>query len=101
MEYFNFTDKEVLDFIHKRFSKDNNWLTGNCYYFAVILKTRFPEGIILYDVIDGHFVLQYNGIKYDWSGVYEENNEHCWIEWDLFDSYDSIQKEVIVRDCIL
>lgn len=90
---------EVLEFIHKRFKDNCNWMDGNCYYFAIILKDRFPEGTIYYDVIYGHFVFQYQEDYYDWTGIVN-SNWHL-IEWDKFDKYDSLLKQRIVRDCIL
>lgn len=92
---------QVLDFIKRRFNLDYKWTNGNCYYFAVILKSRFPQGTIYYDVIDGHFVLDINGTKYDWSGIASDNEKHKYIEWDSFDQYDELQKQSIIRDCIL
>ena len=47
---------KILDFIHRRFEQDCEWTSGNCYYFALILKGRFRKGKIVYDVIDGHFL---------------------------------------------
>lgn len=38
---------KIEEFINRRFPNDCNWLSGNCYYFAIILKDRFPEGNIL------------------------------------------------------
>lgn len=93
----------VLDFIKRRFPEDSNWLNGNCYFFAVILKSRFKDGVILYDVIDGHFVTLIEGIMYDWSGIVlpeEDENKHFYVEWDKFDEYDDMQKKRIEEDCI-
>lgn len=90
---------KIIDFIQKRFKNDCNWTTGNCYYFSIILKNRFPEGKIYYDVIDGHFIFWYQDCFYDWNGFIKPSN--CLIEWDKFDEYDSLRKERIVRDCIL
>ena len=95
------TKNKVINFIQNRFPTDCKWLNGNCYYFSLILKDRFKEGIIFYDVIDGHFVTEINGIKYDWSGIVNENGKHIYIEWDKFDNYDSLLKERIIRDCTL
>ena len=90
---------EVLNFINRRFKNDCNWTTGNCYYFAVILKDRFPEGEMYYDVIYGHFVFKYQNEYYDWNGVIQSIG--YLVEWDKFEEYDFLQKERIIKDCIL
>ena len=90
---------KVIEFIHRRFKFDCNWTSGNCYYFAIILKDRFPEGIIFYDVIYGHFVFLYEGKYYDWTGCI--NPDGILVEWDKFEEYDYLQKERIITDCIL
>ena len=99
---------EVLKFIQKRFKKDCNWMDGNCYYFSIILKERFSNGKIYYDVIDGHFVFLYQNQFYDWTGIVDlYGNYNCLIEfdrlveWDRFDEYDSLLKQRIIRDCIM
>ena len=89
---------EVLEFIERRFKKDCDWINGNCYYFAVILQERFPGGIIYYDVIDGHFLYFYNENYYDWVGIVKPTG--VLIDWDRFGEYDSLQKKVIIRDCV-
>ena len=92
--------EEVLDFINRRFQTDCDWLTGNCYYFAVILLARFPQGSIYYDIIDGHFVFGYQGLYYDWTGITDYAKDNL-VEWNKFDEYDILRKERIIRDCIL
>lgn len=94
-------ENKVLEFIRRRFPIDCHWLDGNCYYFALILLDRFPLGKILYDVIDGHFVCEIDGVKYDWSGIADESGKHHWIEWDKFNEYDDLQHERVVRDCLM
>lgn len=89
---------EVIEFIKRRFKTDCNWLSGNCYYFALILQDRFPGGKILYDVINGHFVYWYNGSYYDWTG--KVNPDGVLVDWRNFSMYDESQRNVIVRDCI-
>jgi hypothetical protein len=91
---------EILDFIRTRFSSDCNWTNGNCYYFAVILKERFG-GVIMYDVVNGHFVTYIDGILYDWNGAVVWEDLSGYIEWEKFDAYDSLQKQRIIRDCIM
>lgn len=90
---------EVLEFIQRRFKDDCKWLDGNCYYFAVILKDRFPKGKIYYDVIYGHFIFEYQNKYYDWSGIVKQFG--YLVEWGKFDEYDSTQKERVVKGCIL
>lgn len=92
---------KVLEFIDRRFKKDCDWVNGNCYYFALILKDRFPEGKIYYDVILGHFVFQYNNQYYDWTGILSPDALCCPIEWGRFDEYDSLRKDRVVRDCVM
>ena len=92
---------EVLEFINRRFPKDCNWLDGNCYYFALILKDRFPESRIVYDVINGHFYVWYKGKCYDYSGKMRWSNTGIGVFWDKFDEYDKLLKERIIRDCIV
>lgn len=93
----------VEEFIQRRFGeKDYNWKTGNCYYFAIILKTRFPEGDIYYDTIDGHFIFKLQDTFYDYTGAVNEFTDvNAVIKWDDFDKYDSLLKQRIIRDCIL
>lgn len=90
---------EVLEFIKRRFQSDCNWTTGNCYYFATILLSRFPKGAIYYDVIYGHFLFKLNGNYYDWTGKLEPDG--YLIEWERFDEYDPLQKKRIMQDCIM
>lgn len=89
---------EVLEFINRRFSDESRWVSGNCYYFAVILKERF-NGVIYYDVIYGHFITKINDKYYDNKGIVNLE-ERKLVKWDDFDDYDSLQKERIIRDCI-
>lgn len=89
---------EVQEFIQRRFPTNCNWKSGNCYYFSQILLSRFPEGILCYDVIDGHFCVKIDEVYYDWCGIYIPTAP---IEWDKFDEYDNIQKQVVIRDCIM
>jgi len=89
---------EILEFIRRRFTTDCHWLDGNCYYFAVILKARFPSGKIFYDVTNGHFVFLTDGKYYDWTGEVEPDGEL--IEWQRFGDYDRLRKERIIRGCV-
>lgn len=89
----------VLTFISKRFKDDCSWLTGNCYYFATILKDRFPQGEIYYDVINGHFVFKYGLHFYDWSGIVKPS--HNTYKWSTFKvDYDPLVAERVISGCI-
>ena len=94
---------EILEFIKRRFSDNCHWLDGNCYYFAMILKSRFPQGTIYYDTVQGHFIVYIGGLYYDYHGVYqvsEADSAHV-IDWDSFSEYDKYQYQRIIKDCIL
>lgn len=90
--------EQIFDFITRRFSQNCHWLDGNCYYFAVILKNRFPSGTIYYDVIYSHFVFGLNGCFYDWSGEIEPQGKL--VEWDKFGEYDELVKQRVIKACI-
>lgn len=96
-----YSSEEVLDFIHRRFGpfdENSDWMTCNCFWFAQILNDRFPGGRLYYDVVVGHFVFEYDGVYYDYSGIVTPNDDL--VAWDEFDKYDAYQKERIIRDCI-
>lgn len=92
-------DIKVIDFIHRRFPVDNKWLNGNCFYFAAILKARFPKGQIFYDVIRGHFIFKYNNEFYDYSGLAQYEKPILW-EDILNGKYDNEVKDRIIKGCI-
>lgn len=92
-------EDKVLEFIQRRFENDCKWTDGNCYYFSIILKDRFPDGKVFYDVINGHFVFKYTDVYYDWDGIIEPDG--YLVEWDKFEEYDSLLKQRIVRDCVM
>ena len=100
-------DDPVIEFLNRRFplEKDCNWVDGNCYYMAAILKSRFPQGDVFYDTIMGHFLFKYNEKFYDFSGEVDVDIDHgaMWhiIEWRNFEYYDETQKACIERDCIM
>lgn len=98
--------EEVLDFIDRRFQYDCNWKTGNCYYFAIILFTRFnkykPE--LFYDAIDCHFVTKINGIFYDLEGAIYYDEEYIsksLYKWNDLQKDDPGWASRIVRDVIM
>lgn len=93
---------EILDFINRRFKKDCDWLTGNCYYFACILKLRFNYVTIYYDCVAGHFVVfnPYNNCYYDWTGIVDVDSNNCVYLHQLKETDESWYLR-IVRDTIV
>ena len=90
--------EEVLRFI-SLFKKDEKFLNGLCYWFSYILKTRFPNGIICYDPIGGHFYCVIEDAAYDVSGEVELPPKA--IIWDTYKFVDDAHYQRIVRQCIL
>ena len=77
------------------------FLYGDCYYFAIILKERFPEAIIKYMVIKNHFIADIDGRLYDIRGdITDIINEDYIIEWSDMELYDELVYQRIIRDCI-
>jgi hypothetical protein len=101
----NNTKDRILDFINRRFKQDCNWTSGNCYYFAVILRERFADyddGWIMYEPIDGHFLFKYDGNYYDHTGVVNlrEEQKQKVFYFDDLKQIDRLLYDIIVRDCI-
>lgn len=95
-------EEKVLEFIKRRFPVDCDWMSGNCYYFAQILKARF-HGDIVYDPIDGHFVLwASDGNFYDWTGrrEYTKEQQNKLILWHEYKAKDQLHHSHIWRDCV-
>lgn len=93
----------VLDFIHL-FSDGADevsfkFTNGLCYWFAHILKERFkPLAEIMYDPIYNHFVTQIGDERYDITGLVTHLYPNV-VKWDSYP--DALEKERIVRQCIL
>lgn len=92
-------DDKVVEFIRRRFNKDCHWLDRNCYYFAMMLKARFPQAVLYYDVIDCHFLSEIDGKFYDWKGL-REAGDNTLVEWDKFAEYDKNRMQAVIRGCI-
>lgn len=96
-------NERVLNFINS-FSKFGEsvidcFTCGNCYWFAVILNNRFPNGHIMYDVVANHFGYEIDWQVYDITG--NVTHDYNWKWWDMLQlSYDPLVLERIYRDCI-
>jgi hypothetical protein len=106
------TPSPILDFIAKFNSHDclqvleETFTNGFCYYFAVMLKARFPEVVIYYDQIAGHFISLYQFKFYDVTGhlpKYDAPNQENvrLIEWNKMEAYDELLFECVLNDCVL
>lgn len=94
-------NNEVIEFISRRFPVNNQWLTGNCYYFALILHNRFPNSIIYYDTIDGHFVTKIDGNYYDWKGINTRTPQsNGLVRWDSYEQIEPKHYYRIKRDVL-
>lgn len=95
-------EKEILEFINRRFPIDCNWTNGNCFYFAQILANRF-HGDVVYDPIDGHFLFwASDGNFYDWTGIriYDESQKRNMFLWCDSAMKDGLLHNRIYRDCV-
>lgn len=96
---------KIEEFINRRFQSNCDWLEGNCYYFARILKMRF-KGEIWYDLVEGHFLFRNFDKFYDWSGLREEydfdkpETVENLVKWADYKRVDPVHYERIVRDVI-
>ena len=97
--------KTVLKFIDE-FTNKGRWpqviesfTSGNCYWFAYILKARFPEGEIVYDEIINHFGFLLEDTIYDITGIVTD--KYNWENWRDVYYRDRLHGRRIVRDCIL
>jgi hypothetical protein len=102
---------EILEFIHRRFPQDCHWLDGNCFWFALILKKRFPNVEIFYFPIQGHFVVGLKTVKntlqnlnteiiyFDWTGIVIPEEE----PWPLsqIEEEDDLLYSHLIRDCFM
>jgi hypothetical protein len=87
-----------LNFI-KLFGQDEKFINGLCYWFAYILKGRFPDGEIWYDQIMNHFYFVYDGDAYDVNGL--ECLPTSAIKWSEYEGYDKLDCQRVVKYCVL
>ncbi len=100
----------ILKFI-KNFQNEGTIKTfteGCCYWFALILWTRFkemePEPLeyscrIMYNQIDGHFACEIAGELFDITGQIQYTKEwEPWVDWFI---NETEYRKIVVRDCIL
>ena len=98
--------KEILDFI-KHFSSFGEQVVdcfsnGNCFWFAEILRRRFPNSYIVYNSLENHFACSIDCNIYDITGVicHVYENQSKWYPWRHYIKYDPTHAKRIQRDCI-
>lgn len=93
--------QEIVDFIKRRFyNNDANWLYGNCYWFAKILKERFNELDIYYEPVRGHFLAGIDDNYYDWTGLVTKLDSKPILLEEIKLQEPNIYKRLL-EDCIL
>lgn len=89
---------EIEQFI-TLFGNDKRYMDGLCYWFAYILKGRFPDGEIYYDPIMNHFYFVYGDYAFDVRGKVELPLKA--MKWCEYPKFDILDYQRVVRDCIL
>lgn len=90
-----------LQFI-KLFQKQETieiFTNGLCYWFAFLLKGRFPDGEIMYDEVANHFGCAIAGRVYDITG--DITDSYSWESWGDYHLREPLNGARIVRDCVL
>ena len=92
----------IEEFICRRFPVDCDWTNGNCYFFALILKSVF-SGRLVYDPIEQHFLLNADSGYYDWTGRrdYAEDRVCQFIDWEIYHRQNPSHWGRIVSDFAL
>ena len=95
-------ENHVLTFIDKfkfRHGKEleDIFMSGNCYYFALILKERF-YGTIYYLPIANHFVCKIDKDYYDITG--KAAMQETPYRWDEYCITNKKHAARVTRDCI-
>lgn len=88
IDKFKFIYKQELEYV---------FTSGNCYYFAVILKEHF-NGEIYYLPIENHFICKIDKEYYDITGKAKFNEKPY--KWSELETYDNLLYRRIIRDCI-
>ena len=94
---------QINEFI-SHFSDREQFLNGNCYWFAFILQERFKIfGFtkIMYNPIDNHFATLIDDTLYDILGPVPISSNSPWYDWDRYQKIEPLNAERIYRDTIL
>ena len=89
----------------------DNFLNGNCYWYARILQERFSPWSatkIMYNPIENHFscrlmVAANEFYLVDARGIFATSSSSClenWIPWDQYIKDEPLDAARVYRDCI-
>lgn len=94
---------EVSVFIQSFDGGRDNFLHGNCYWFARILYTRFAPFYhceIMYHPIENHFAILIQNILFDASGKLSDKYPYKgWTKWSAYLREEPIGAQRVIRDC--
>ena len=74
------------------------FIYGCCFWFAHIMVSRFPQGLLAYDQVANHFGCLIDGIVYDVTG--DVTDQYKWEAWATTSMTDPALAQRIERDCI-
>lgn len=89
--------EKVLKFINEFKDGQFMFLNGKCYWFAVILKSRFNEGNIVYNPVMNHWAVEIDEELYDVSGIISNDGFYLWP--GEFPE-DNLHYNRLIRQCI-
>lgn len=92
---------EILDFIanFQSVQSIHIFTEGCCYWFAYILKGRFPRATIIYNPVENHFAVRIKGCAYDITGKIKVDKN--WYSWSRYQKLDPLDAGRVYKNCIL
>lgn len=108
LEYQNVV-KDVEEFITYFDGTQDNFLNGNCYWFANLLSERFwqfyPVCRVVYNQVDNHFAAMIRleddtTFLFDASGYLGPCDREKWSLWDEYERNEPLDAARVWRDCI-
>ena len=102
MKYFD--EDKIIDFIDgfRVFGRDVRecFTQANCYWFAYILHTRFPQSIIMINITVSHFACKIDDELYDITGNCSNSYDGEWVSWYEYQTIDPAHSKRIIHYCI-
>ena len=96
--------REIEGFIDSFGDTRENFLHGNCFWFASILYHRFNPIYhchIMYNQVENHFAILTRCFLFDAGGLRPEGYPYNgWCRWQDFVEDEPLGAERVIRDCI-